>query len=164
MCRKTSPLSDRTLNARHFKTVKYTANQLRLAVFTEEFKMIGINNKKFIATVVISLLMSTAIADKKPDADYQEKIDRIITLDVTEEVQKDINEDRLRLYVMHNRGGTIIPGISEDVKPRLSSVCEKVVLQDAGDVVYSPTHLKYMTLVVDYATEYNKQMEGLCIK
>lgn len=126
--------------------------------------MLGINNKKFIAAMAISLLMSTANAEKKPDADYQKEIDRITALDVTKEVQKDINEDRLQLYVMHNRGGTIILGVSEDIKSQLSSVCEKVVLQDAGDVIYSPTHLKYMTLVIDYATEYNKQMEGLCIK
>lgn len=126
--------------------------------------MLGINNKKLIATMAISLLMATAKADKKPDADYQKEIDRITALDVTKEVQKDINEDRLQLYVMHNRGGTIIPGISEDTKSRLSSVCEQVVLQDAGDVVYSQTHLKYMTLAFDYATEYNKQMESLCIK
>ena len=126
--------------------------------------MLGINNKKLIATMAISLLMATANADKKPDADYQKEIDRITALDISEEVQKDINEDRLQLYVMHNRGGTIIPGISEDSKPRLSSVCEQVVLQDAGDVIYSPTHLKYTTLVIDYATEYNKQMESLCIK
>ena len=126
--------------------------------------MLGINNKKLIATMAVSLLMSTASAEKKPDADYQTEIDRITALNVTKEVQKDINEDRLQLYVMHNRGGTIIPGISEDAKPRLSSVCEKVVLQDVGDVIYSPTHLKYTSLVIDYATEYNKQMESLCIK
>lgn len=126
--------------------------------------MLILKNKKLIALLALSLIVGTADADKKPDAEYQKEIDRISALDVTEEVQKDINEDRLQLYVMHNRGGTIIPGVSEDVKLRLSSVCEQVVMQDAGDVVYSSTHLKYMTLAFDYATGYNKQMESLCIK
>lgn len=126
--------------------------------------MLVTNNKKLIAFMVISLLIGTVSADKKSDAEYQKDIDRITALDVTEEVLKDINEDRLQLYIRHNRGGTIIPGISEDIKSRLSSVCEQVVLQDAGDVIYSSTHLKYVTLVIEYATEYNKQMESLCIK
>ena len=126
--------------------------------------MLKFNNKTLIATLALSFLMGTANADKKPDAAYQKEIDRIAALDVTEEVERNINEDRLQLYVFHNRGGTIFPGMSEDVKQRLSSVCEQVAIPDAGDVFYSPTHLKYMSLAFDYATEYNKQMESLCIK
>lgn len=122
-----------------------------------------INNKKIIISLAISLLVGAAHAEKKADAVYQQELDRIAALDVSEQVQRDIEENRFQLFIYHNRGGTQLPGISEEAKQQLSSTCERVVMQDVGDVVYSQPHLKYLALYINYATEYNKQMQPFCI-
>ena len=122
-----------------------------------------LNNKKIILSLVISLFIGVVHAEKKPDEAYQKELDRITALDVTEQVQKDVEEKRFQLYVYSNRGGTQMPGIDLEVRRRFTSLCEKVVMQDYGDVVYSQVHLKYMAAYFDYAYEYNKQMERFCI-